>query len=226
MAPRTCAFEGQVDSMIWDQIVACCQSSKFTHKLLQVSNISLKDMLKTRLLIKIAHTLAMAMENNNDDAILPLELSTLKCFQHLKKTGIEPKWVQRKCEKILTHLLPSQQIGPLHMWKSLWWKEPLCQSMLEGAIPTPVPRKEQSWSEWIPGDNIVAYCKCYPYLYQQQWQRNLLPWHTNRIPTCLPLGLALWGASDCKGLFIKNSSKGLKVTIFTRLSATPPGSAV
>ncbi len=44
---RMCEYENQTDSIIRDQIVACCSSTKLRRKLLETPNISLQETLKT-----------------------------------------------------------------------------------------------------------------------------------------------------------------------------------
>ena len=77
MKASTCEFGDQLDSLIRDQIVACCRSSKLRLKLLQVANISLHDTLKTARSLKTANRQAAAIENNNYGVGLSPELATL-----------------------------------------------------------------------------------------------------------------------------------------------------
>ena len=44
---QMCEYENQTDSIIQDQIVACCFSTKLRRKLLETPNISLQETLKT-----------------------------------------------------------------------------------------------------------------------------------------------------------------------------------
>ena len=60
---QMCEYEGKTDSIIRDQIVACCSSTKLRRKLLETPNISLQDTLKTARSLEAAEMRAKAIEN-------------------------------------------------------------------------------------------------------------------------------------------------------------------
>mgnify|MGYP002803410007 CR=1 FL=1 len=111
MKASTCDFGDQLDSLIRDQIVACCRSSKLRLKLLQVANISLKDTLETARSLETANRQTEAIENNNHGVGPSPELATLggsyrppehsnpRRSQRPKRSGNEPEWAQRKREQ-------------------------------------------------------------------------------------------------------------------------------
>ena len=111
MKASTCEFGDQTDSLIRDQIVACCQSSKLRLKLLQVANISLQDTLQTARSLETANRQAAAIENNNYEvdpspelstlgcSHLPPELSNLRRSQRSRRSGNKPEWAKREREK-------------------------------------------------------------------------------------------------------------------------------
>ena len=97
---QMCEYEGQTDSIIRDQIVACCSSTKLRCKLLETPNISLQDTLKTARSLEAAEMHAKAIENTetnvNNSKNNFEELSALR--QHRKssnKRRTEPDWVER-----------------------------------------------------------------------------------------------------------------------------------
>ncbi len=59
-----CEYENQTDSIIRDQIVACCSSTKLRRKLLETPNISLQETLKTARSLEAAEMHAKAIEKN------------------------------------------------------------------------------------------------------------------------------------------------------------------
>ena len=100
---RMCEYENQTDSIIRDQIVACCSSTKLRRKLLETPNISLQETLKTARSLEAAEMHAKAIEknetsenNNNNSENSFDELSALR--QNRKssnKRRTEPDWVER-----------------------------------------------------------------------------------------------------------------------------------
>ena len=108
MKASTCEFGDQLDSLIRDQIVACCRSSKLRLKLLQVANISLQDTLKTARSLETANRQAAAIENNNYGAGPLPELATLgspnltaayfnpRRSQRPRRSGNKPEWAKRE----------------------------------------------------------------------------------------------------------------------------------
>ena len=99
-------YENQTDSIIRDQIVACCSSTKLRRKLLETPNISLQETLKTARSLEAAEMHAKAIEKNetnenNNPQNNPQnneleELSALR--QHRtssNKRRTEPDWVER-----------------------------------------------------------------------------------------------------------------------------------
>ena len=110
MKANTCEFGDQLDSLIRDQIVACCRSSKLRLKLLQVANISLQDTLKTARSLETANRQAAAIENNNYGVGPSPELATLgspnltpayfnpRRSQRPRRSGNEPEWAKRERE--------------------------------------------------------------------------------------------------------------------------------
>lgn len=108
MKASTCEFGDQIDSLIRDQSVACCQSSKLRLRLLQVANISLQDTLQTARSLETANRQAAAIENNNYEvdhspqfstlgrSYLPPELSNLRRSQRSRRSGNEPEWAKRE----------------------------------------------------------------------------------------------------------------------------------
>ena len=111
MKASTCEFGDQLDSLIRDQIVACCRSSKLRLKLLQVGNISLQDTLKTARSLETANRQAAAIENNNYGVGPSPELATLgshnltpayfnpRRSQRPRRSGNEPEWAKRERER-------------------------------------------------------------------------------------------------------------------------------
>ena len=73
---RMCEYDNQTDSIIRDQIVACCSSTKLRRKLLETPNISLQEALKTARSLEAAELHAKAIEkseiseNNNPESKL------------------------------------------------------------------------------------------------------------------------------------------------------------
>ena len=99
-----CEYENQTDSIIRDQSVACCSSTKLRRKLLETPNISLQETLKTAgRSLEAAEMHAKAIEknetsenNDNNSENSFDELSALR--QHRKSTNkrrTEPDWVER-----------------------------------------------------------------------------------------------------------------------------------
>ncbi|CAB4006272.1 hypothetical protein BOX15_Mlig014458g1 [Paramuricea clavata] len=112
-----CEYDNQTDSIIRDQIVACCSSTKLRRKLLETPNISLQEALKTARSLEAAEMHAKAIEkseiseNNNPESSSD-ELSSLR--QHRKpsdKRKKEPDWVERarKQEQQQTRKSPSHE---------------------------------------------------------------------------------------------------------------------
>ena len=100
---RMCEYEDRADSIIRDQIVACCSSTKLRRKLLETPNISLQETLKTACSLEAAEMHAKAIEknetrenNNNNSENSFDELSALRQNRkssHKRRT--EPDWVER-----------------------------------------------------------------------------------------------------------------------------------
>ena len=61
---RMCEYDNQTDSIIRDQIVACCSSTKLRRKLLETPNISLQEALKTARSLEAAEMHAKAIEKS------------------------------------------------------------------------------------------------------------------------------------------------------------------
>ena len=111
MKASTCEFGDQLDSLIRDQIVACCRSSKLRLKLLQVANISLQDTLKTARSLETANRQAAAIESDNYGVGPSPELATLgspnltsayfnpRRSQRPRRSGNEPEWAKRERER-------------------------------------------------------------------------------------------------------------------------------
>ena len=112
-----CEYDNQTDSIIRDQTVACCSSTKLRRKLLETPNISLQEALKTARSLEAAEMHAKAIEksgiseNNNPESSSD-ELSSL--HQHRKPSDKRKKeldWVERarKQEQQQTRKSPSHE---------------------------------------------------------------------------------------------------------------------
>ena len=101
---RNCEYESQTDSIIRDQIVACCSSNKLRRMLLETPNISLQETLKTTRSLEAAEMHAKTIEKNKksestSESSLD-EISPLRQLRKLSSNGTtEQDWVEQGPKK-------------------------------------------------------------------------------------------------------------------------------
>ena len=81
-----CEYENQTDSIIRDQIVAYCSSTKLKLKLLETPNISLQETLKTARSLEAAEMHAKAIEERTK--IRRAKITTLKTTPNSKNSRL------------------------------------------------------------------------------------------------------------------------------------------